>query len=117
MATITRGATVLTPTLILGWSLNRPSQTVVHDIIGSADTEQTVRAPGLARGDVRTFWPTYASALAALSALSVPGGPWVWTQPGLLVLTAAVTGDVRLESATDEGSRWIVTVGVTQVSA
>lgn len=116
--TITRYTTVLTPTLVLGWSLTRPGRSVVHDILGTSDVEVTVRAPGPRAGDLRTFWATEAAAAASVAALSVPGAPWVWEVSGVLgaALTAYVVGDVQVEAADDAGHVWTVTVGVQEIA-
>ncbi len=58
MATMTRGATVLAPVDVLGWSLTRPGRSVVHPILGRAAPTVTVRAAGLRAGTLRTLWAT-----------------------------------------------------------
>lgn len=115
MATITRGTTTLTPSVLAPTSLTRRSRSVVHDVIGTDEVEITGRAPGPRSGDVRAVWPTQAAAEAAAEALAVPGPPWTFTGPGQ-TFTAAVVGDVTLESLTDWGGTWQVTVGVQEIA-
>ncbi|MGN8245296.1 hypothetical protein ACTHAM_002415 [Cellulomonas soli] len=117
MATMTRGATVLTPVDVLGWSLSRPSRSVVHDLLGTDEVEVTVRPAGPRTGTLRTLWTDHTSALAAAAALAVPGGAWVVAvpeRPGLS-MTALVTGDVDESSLSDDGAGWAVDVTVTEV--
>lgn len=114
--TITRAGTVLTPTLVLGWSVAREARAVVHPILNTDDVEVTVRKPAPFAGDLRTFWATHDAALHALDVLAVPGAPWLWDIDGDWTLTAQATGRLALESATDDGTRWIVTVGVQEVN-
>lgn len=119
MATLTRGATVLSPVDVLGWSLTRPGRGVVHTILGQAAPVVTTRAPGLRAGTLRTLWPTHTAALAASAALAVPGAAWtvaVPERPGLSML-AAVTGDVTEATLTDDGGAWAVDVTVQEVTA
>lgn len=113
MATITRGATTLTPTLVLGWGLTRRGRSVVHEILGTGEVDITTRTPAPRNGTVRTFWASESAANAALEALSVPGGPWVFDVVGE-PLTAYVVGDLSIESATDAARRWVVRVDVQE---
>lgn len=119
MATITRGATVLTPRVILPASLVRPGRSVVHEVIGTPDVDLTVRAPGPRAGEVRAIWPTEAAAAAAAAALGTAGGAWTFADAPALGadMVAYVVGDVVIEALTDWGGTWQVTVGVQEVTA
>ena len=116
MATITRGATTLTPLDVLGWSLTRKGQTVVHPIIGDTDPDLTVRDAALRSGIVRTLWSTMAAALAASQALAVAGTPWTFTVPETpgLTMRAYVVGDVTEASLDERGTAWVVDVTVQE---
>jgi hypothetical protein len=114
--TISRGLTVLHPDAVLGWSLTRAARSVVHEILGTAQVEITVRQPGPRAGTLVTLWWTEATARAAFDALSVAGAPWVWAVPDALgaPLTAHVL-DGSLEAAEDAGRRWIIRSTVQEI--
>lgn len=119
MATITRGTTTLNPVDVVGWSMTRPGQSVVHEIIGDSVPDVTTRAPGLRRGTLRTLWQTHTAALSAAADLAVPGGAWTFTVPeraGLSIL-AYVVGDVTEAALVDDsGQAWAVDVDVQETT-
>jgi hypothetical protein len=118
MDTITRGATVLHPTAVLGWPLNRPGRSVVHPILNTNTVEITVRPSGPREGVLTTLWWDEPTALAAFNALATAGAPWVWSSPDALstTLTAHVL-DAAIETAEDAGRRWIIRTTVQEVPA
>lgn len=118
-STISRGFVVLTPAGVLGWSLTRPSRSVLHPILGTDETEVTTRPPGLRAGRVRTMWDTYAEAEDASTKLSVVGGAWslvVPEQPGL-TMVMQVTGDQTIEALDDAATTWALDFGVQEVTS
>ena len=116
--TITRGATVLHPTAVLGWPLQRPTRSVVHPILNTALVEVTIRPPGLQTGTLTTLWWDEPTMRAAYDALSTPGAPWVWAVPGVLsaTLTAQVL-EVSIETGEDSGRRWLIRANVQEVAS
>lgn len=120
MTTLTRGTTVLAPVLVAGLAVTRKSRSVVHDLLLTDSVEITSRPAGPRTSTLRLLWPTYAAASAAAAALAEPGGPWAvegTADVAGLSLTVGVTGDVTVESTTDEAVSWWVTAGVTEVPA
>lgn len=115
--TITRGATTLTPALIVPGRLTRPGRTIVHEILGDPSPDVTGRTPGLRTGELRTLWPTSAAALAALNALAAQGGPWTITGAGEADMLMRVVGDVVIEPTEDGMDSRAVTITVQEVSA
>lgn len=115
--TITRGATVLTPALIVPGRLTRPGRSVVHAILGDPEPDVTLRAPGLRTGDIRTLWATPAAALAAVAALGAPGGSWTIAGAGDADMVMKVVGDIVIEPTSDGMASRAVTITVQEVSA
>lgn len=119
MATVTRGATVLTPADVVGLSLTRTSRTVVLDVLGDPEPDVIAAEPRLRSGSLVLRWERagLAEAEAAVAALSTIGGPWEFDHPEQSwSLLAKVVGDVQLDSLTDDGAAWSVTVGVQEVA-
>ncbi len=67
---ITSGATVITPTLILGYESTRAPGTIVHDIIGRANPDVTLRPAGTRTGRMELGFIGEADSYAAETALS-----------------------------------------------
>lgn len=68
MTVITAGTYTLTPTLVLGYSATRTSNSVVHTIIGRPAPVVTLRPAMLRSGTLELFFPEKADAFAALDA-------------------------------------------------
>lgn len=118
MATLTRGATTITPDLVLGWSMTSALGTVVHDILGATFPDFTLRPTGSRSGYLSLWFDDHASAQAAASALAVPGVPWLISVPEVpgLTMKAQPVGDLTVEAADAQGRRWVVRLGVREAS-
>lgn len=63
--TITDGTTVITPELILGWQAEQPSRNVIHEIIGKASPDVTLKPAGLRTGTLELLFLTATEAETA----------------------------------------------------
>ena len=115
--TITRGGTVLHPTLVLGWPLTRTGRSVVHALLNTDLVELTVRPAAPQSGTLTTFWSDEPSAQAAYDALATAGAPWVWAVDALSQTLTAHVLEASLEPAEDSGRRWLVRTTVQEVTA
>lgn len=68
--TITDGTTVITPELILGWDASQSSRNIVHEIIGKASPDVTLKAAGLRTGTLELLFISAADALTARTMLA-----------------------------------------------
>lgn len=116
MATLTRGAVVLTPLLVLPMEETRATRSVLHEIIGDPIPDVTARTPGARAATMETLWPTRAAALAAQAALAVTGGPWVVDGHGEAAMSVRVVGDIAVARATEGAPEHIVRAGVVVLS-
>lgn len=64
-ATITDGTTTITPLLVLGYQTNQTGRNVLHDILGRADFDVSLRTAGLRSGTLNLLFGTEADAQAA----------------------------------------------------
>lgn len=64
MATVTDGATTITPLLVLGYASKRESRNVVHQVIGRTGDDVTLRPASLRTGTLTMLFANEADALA-----------------------------------------------------
>ncbi len=112
--TLTSGATVLTPALVLPVTMTRSTTTLVQQILGSADVDITDRPSGPRRGQIATLWATPAVAAAAFATLTTNHGPWTLAGSGDLDMTFRIVGDVTYEPAAEGVQSRRVTIEVCQ---
>lgn len=115
--TIAKGATTITPALVLGYRAETDSLNVVHRKIGGGidvsladDTPRT--------GTLTLFFLTRAEAWAA-QALHATAGSFTLTDSDLPQTNMNYVRDGKMEIALDDQTltRWLVTVGFQEVSA
>lgn len=115
MPTLTRGATVITPTLVLGYETSREVPTVTHVLLNGA-TRHTLR-PGRPRtGTLTLFFATYTAAWAAFSAFAAVGS-WVYVESDVPAagMTFLVSGSVTIALDPVTAIRWTVAVPYVEV--
>ena len=80
---ITSGATVIAPTMILGYESSRPTRTLIHDVPGRSDPDATLRPAGLRKGRMTLGFagPSAESDSASAGALL-----WGWVGVGRAAL-------------------------------
>jgi hypothetical protein len=117
MATITRGAVTLTPTLVLPSRLTAPAIAAVNRLIGTADLDVVELGPALRAGELVTLWATADAAVAAAAALTTAGGPWIVADAAPDVDgTWKVTGDANIDASAGTAARTL-TVSVQEVAS
>lgn len=112
---ITSGATVLTPTVVEDYESASRVGTVVHDIIGRADPDVTLRPAATRTGRLRMTFPDEASSRAAEIAFRAPA-VFAWTAPLSSVSMTFVPQDDITRRLLDTG-RWVLEVGYREVAA
>lgn len=65
-------AGTITPVLVDGYQARRRATSRVHNILGSGDSDITLRPPLMRAGTLSLLFDSEAPALAALSALALP---------------------------------------------
>ncbi|WP_294947692.1 hypothetical protein [uncultured Microbacterium sp.] len=80
---ITSGATVIAPTMILGYESSRPTRTLIHDVPGRSDPDATLRPAGLRKGRMTLGFAGPSAESDSASAESVLAGAvaFVLTSP------------------------------------
>ena len=76
MTSLTDGTTTILPVLVDGYAASRESRTILHPIIGSAETAVSLQPAALRSGTLQLLFTTLADAVAAADALAVAT---VWT--------------------------------------
>lgn len=71
MSTITHSTGTITPRLILGWEATRPARSLVHEVLGRADPDITLRPAGVRSGTLRLLFTTGAEASAAAAVFAI----------------------------------------------
>ncbi|MDL9978851.1 hypothetical protein [Microbacterium candidum] len=69
--TITAGAAVISPILIHGFESSREAGTIVHDVIGRANPDITLRPASLRTGTARLLFADETASKSAEDALSL----------------------------------------------
>ena len=115
MPTITRGATVIDPTLIQGYEASREVPTITHVLLAGG-TRHSLRA-GLPRtGTLALFFATYAAAWAAIGHLTITG-PWVLTDTDVPAagMVFIVAGTIRITLDPVTVRRWTIDLPYVEV--
>lgn len=113
--TLTRGATVVTPTLILGYQVVSTVPSVQHDLLDGTVTF-TLRAARPRTGTLQLFFATQAAALTGWT-LHRTLGNIVYTDTDLppAGMTYIAVGDLVLELDPETRVRWTLTVPFREV--
>lgn len=114
--TISNGTTSVTPTLVIEYAHRRPARSIVHDVIGSAVPDVTLRPAGTRSGTLRAVLTDPADVtaldamLAAASVLTVTSTD----EPRLDGLRHVVADD-DVEVILDGTRTWVVSWGYREV--
>src|SRR5665647_3861667 len=113
--TITRGAQVVYPELVTGYDSRRESGNLLHNVIGRADFDVTLKAAGMRQGTLEVWCPSHTSALG-VEALHAQAGVMHLTDddaPGV-AMHYVVSGAIDVTPAFGT-PRWLVRVGYAEV--
>lgn len=115
MPLITRGATVIDPTLVLGYECSRDVPTITHVLLAGG-TRHSLRAALPRTGTLALFFATYAAAWAAGGHLATTG-PWVLTDTDVPAagMTFIVAGIVLIKLDPVTLRRWTIDVPFVEV--
>lgn len=116
--TITDGVTTITPILTLGYTSTREARNILHDIIGSAGYDVTLRAAGHRAGRLAFLVSTLTDALAleAMHAQPVTLHLEDDEHPGLN-MTYVTVGAIEVALDEESRARWVVTSGFQEVTS
>lgn len=116
--TITRGASSVSPRLVLGYQSERTAGNLIHPIIGRADPDVTLAAAGLRTGTLELLCLTLADALAVEDLHAGEGVCELedTDAPGLGMYYVAA-GKIELELDDETRAVWIVRVEYQEVLA
>lgn len=124
MASITGGASVITPTVVLEFSSARAATTVVHEIINRANPDATLRVAGSRTGRIKLgFIGATAEADSAVAEASLAGAALFTyvTDPErpTLALTFVIPAGGQITRALDEVTRaaWTVEFDFREVTS
>lgn len=118
MATITKGASTITPWLILGHEFASESNNQIHKIIGATSPSVTLRPDTLRTGTLSLVFETRAAAWTAFGILST-AGVFVLVDPDNPQAGMSFVREGSMKIALDRATlrRWTLDVGFQQVAA
>lgn len=118
---IIAGAVAIAPDILLGYQSRRATRTNVHDIIGRASADVTLRPAGLRSGTLRLGFAgagAEARSRAAENALSEPVTCTLnVTTNATAAMTFVVVGDIERELEDETRNAWIVAFGYQEATA
>lgn len=118
MPTITRGATTITPSLILGYSAETYSRNVIHEILGRPDPDVSLRDDTLRSGTLRLLFEFEADAIEALE-LHATAGTLTLSYPEISSTDMTYVRRDRMTLSLDLATLtyWVLEVGFQEVTA
>lgn len=116
MSLITYSGGTLEPDLVLGYSTAREGGAIVHDILGRADPDVTLRPMGTRTGTLTLLFTAEADAEEAERVLA-SADTFALSDPdrSSILMDFASTGTVTRTLDPDTLDVWIVTVAYRQV--
>lgn len=116
--TFTDGTTILYPTVVDGWDASRRARNIIHDVLGRADPDVTLRPAGLRSGKLRLVFADEADAMQA-SNMHAQAATFqlVSTDRDHINMTYVATDEVRLTLDDATRDAWVVEVGYQEVSS
>lgn len=109
--TITRGATVITPRLVIGYTSTRDSKNVIHDLWGTSAPAVSLGPLGTRSGTLEMLFLTEAESVAAESAHALSGSFLLAdTDRPSVGMTYVVAGRVTRSLDASTGTRWLLSV-------
>lgn len=117
MSTITKGTTVLTPTLVLGYETSRESLNQIHELVSGRTT--ATLAPALPRrGTLRLFFATKVDAWACFTLHATPGQfAFADTDIAQTSMNYVVNGTIDIRLDPETRVRWLVDVPYQELSS
>jgi hypothetical protein len=114
---ITSGSDTITPILVMGYEAERESGNIVHQIIGRANPDVTLRPARLRTGNLELLFSSEADAMDCVSTLANAGVCAVVSDERATVIMSFVLAG-RLRHALDPETRdnWIVTAPYQEVT-
>lgn len=118
MTTITKDATTITPQLVLGYRAESQARNVLHDILGRADADVSLREETLRAGTLSMLFLTKADAFAAY-AFHTAGGTFSLADADVPEANMAFVrqGAMSIELDPQTRNRWVLEVGFQEVLA
>jgi hypothetical protein len=116
VTTVTKGATTLTPTLVVDPSYTRTSGNIVHAILGRPAPDVTFAPARLRKGTHKFLCADRSAALALENLHATPGAITLVdpTIPGY-GMKYVVEGEISSAVDTETRVRWIVDIGYQEV--
>lgn len=116
--TLSDGITDVIPTLVTGWESTRDARNILHDIIGRADFDVTLRPAGLRSGTLEMLFSSLDNALAA-EALLVQAKSFTLedTDRPTLNMTFVASGSITVAIDEDTRTLWTVACDFQEVDA
>lgn len=114
---VTDGTTTLYPDVVDGWEASRQSQNIVHQILGRANPDVTIRPPMLRTGTLRMVFGAEADAAEAVSVHAAADTcSLVSTDRDEIDMTYVTSG--RIGISLDDATRdvWVVEIDYQEVS-
>lgn len=116
--TISKGETTVQPTLVLGYTSVRAAKNQVHEIIGRADPDVTLKAAGLRTGTLELFCTGLG---LALDIEDLHAGEGVLeladTDYPNLGMSYVPVGKIELQLDDETRTRWVVRVDYQEVAS
>lgn len=116
MSTITTDSLTITPTLVSDYDSSREGRNVIHQIIGRADPDVTLRPASLRTGRLEAIFADEAASLAAAAALATTETATL-SDPATSVNMTFVLGPSGVQRMPDPSRTvWVLTIDYVEVA-
>ena len=112
--TITTSAGTLYPLAVSEYSTRRNARSIVHDVLGRADPDVTIRPASLRSGMLRMSFNSAASSLAAENAHAT-GQSFTVVSPVAGVAMRYVVAGGQIERSYSDAGEWVLMVPFQEV--
>lgn len=122
MATISTGAAIITPSIVLGYQSAREPRTIIHDILGRESPDVTLRPASLRAGTLSLGFEgdgAEASSRTAEALLSA-ASTFTFSEDGVasVAMTFVVSGSsISRELENETRAAWIVSFGYQEIAS
>lgn len=120
--TITIGATIITPTVVLGFESARPGGTLTHPILGRSNPDVTLRPAGMRAGTLQLGFAGASSEADSLAAETAHASGVVAvfasTDRATVGMSYVVPASGRITRTLEDTTRnaWVVSVDFEEVA-